>query len=110
MPEITVNGISYYYELHGEGKPLVFIAGYGTNHIAWRYIYPAFIDRYRVLIFDNPASGRVLEKLGFHPTGAILPRHSAGRGGSALSKLYCLRLAEDGGCGQWPTLEEPMAA
>jgi 3-oxoadipate enol-lactonase len=58
MPEITVNGISYYYELHGKGKPLVFIAGYGTNHIAWRYIYPAFIDRYRVLIFDNPASGR----------------------------------------------------
>jgi RimJ/RimL family protein N-acetyltransferase len=58
----------------------------------------------------TPASGRVLEKLGFRPTGAIVPRHSTGRGGPALSKLYCLRLAEVGRCGQWPTLEEPMAA
>jgi RimJ/RimL family protein N-acetyltransferase len=59
---------------------------------------------------DNPASGRVLEKLGFRPTGAIVPRHSTGRGGPALSKLYCLRLAEDGACGQWPTFKEPIAA
>lgn len=29
---------------------------------------------------DNPASGRVLQKLGFRPTGRIIPRHSAGRG------------------------------
>jgi RimJ/RimL family protein N-acetyltransferase len=59
---------------------------------------------------DNPASGRVLEKLGFRPTGAIVPRHSAGRGRTALSKLYCLRLTEDGGCGQWRQIEESMAA
>lgn len=31
---------------------------------------------------DNPASGRVLEKLGFRSTGRIVPRHSAGRGTS----------------------------
>ena len=59
---------------------------------------------------DNPASGRVLEKLGFRPTGEILPRHSAGRGTTALSKLYCLRLSEDGTCGDWPILKEPIAA
>ncbi len=29
---------------------------------------------------DNPASGRVLEKLGFKPTGEIMQMHSAGRG------------------------------
>ena len=62
MSEIKVNGISYYYELHGKGKPLVFIAGYGTNHIAWRYVYPAFIDSYRVLLFDNPGSGRTRDR------------------------------------------------
>lgn len=59
---------------------------------------------------DNPASGRVLEKLGFRPTGTIVPRHSAGRGEPALSKLYCLRLTADGGCGEWRLLEESMAA
>ena len=32
---------------------------------------------------DNPASGRVLRKLGFRPTGVTAQRHSAGRGGKA---------------------------
>ncbi len=62
MPEITVNGTSYYYELHGKGQPLVFIAGFGANHTAWRFVYPAFTDRYQVLIFDNPASGRTRDR------------------------------------------------
>jgi 3-oxoadipate enol-lactonase len=64
MPDIKVDGISYYYELYGEGKPLVFIAGYGANHTAWRYIYPSFTDRYQVVIFDNPASGRTIDQDG----------------------------------------------
>ena len=29
---------------------------------------------------DNPASGRVLEKIGFRSTGRVVVRHSAGRG------------------------------
>lgn len=62
MSEIKVSGVSYYYELRGEGRPLVFIAGFGANHTAWRYVYPAFIDRYQVLIFDNPASGRTRDR------------------------------------------------
>jgi RimJ/RimL family protein N-acetyltransferase len=44
---------------------------------------------------DNPASGRVLEKLGFRPTGRIAPRFSAGRGEAAPSRLFELDLAED---------------
>ena len=37
---------------------------------------------------DNPASGRVLRKLGFRPTGATAPRFSAGRGGEVTSLLF----------------------
>jgi RimJ/RimL family protein N-acetyltransferase len=37
---------------------------------------------------DNPASGRVLQKLGFRPTGEVLPRYSAGRGEAAACKLF----------------------
>ncbi|PZU58436.1 MAG: GNAT family N-acetyltransferase [Sphingobium sp.] len=32
-------------------------------------------------MLDNPASGNVLRKVGFRPTGRILQRHSAGRNG-----------------------------
>ena len=34
---------------------------------------------------DNPASGRVLEKLGFQPTGLKVPQYSCGRGTKAES-------------------------
>jgi RimJ/RimL family protein N-acetyltransferase len=39
---------------------------------------------------DNPASGRVLEKIGFRPTGVVAPRFSAGRGGMAPCRLFRL--------------------
>lgn len=44
---------------------------------------------------DNPASGRVLTKTGFRPTGRIAPRFSKGRGGKADCVLYALT-EEDG--------------
>ena len=42
---------------------------------------------------DNPASGRVLEKLGFVPTGISAPRYSCARAGEAMARLYKLPLA-----------------
>jgi RimJ/RimL family protein N-acetyltransferase len=42
---------------------------------------------------DNPASGRVLEKLGFRPTGRTAPRYSAGRRAIAPTRLFELDLA-----------------
>jgi RimJ/RimL family protein N-acetyltransferase len=37
---------------------------------------------------DNPASGRVLAKLGFRPTGAIVRRYSLGRREEAPCRLF----------------------
>lgn len=42
---------------------------------------------------DNPASGRVLAKLGFEPTGEVAERHSCGRGELAPAAHYSLDLA-----------------
>ena len=44
---------------------------------------------------DNPASGRVLEKLGFRRTGTVEPRYSAGRRGAAPARLYTLDLCSE---------------
>jgi len=43
---------------------------------------------------DNPASGRVLRKLGFRPTGDLVRIHSRGRGEEVLAAVF-----EDGGEG-----------
>ncbi|RJF85983.1 GNAT family N-acetyltransferase [Sphingomonas cavernae] len=57
---------------------------------------------------DNPASGRVLRKLGFRPTGRVVPRGSEGRGEEAPCALY-VRDAEDGSM-PCPTPPVPLAA
>lgn len=49
---------------------------------------------------DNPASGRVLRKLGFEPTGRTEPRWSCGRGEMADTVLYRRRLGDDAGVSQ----------
>lgn len=46
---------------------------------------------------DNPASGRVLQKLGFRPAGAVTMRYSVGRGGQASFAPYALPLSEANG-------------
>ncbi len=44
---------------------------------------------------DNPASGKVLTKLGFEPTGRVIERHSCGRGEMAPTAEYTLSLVGD---------------
>ena len=44
---------------------------------------------------DNPASGRVLQKLGFTATGMVRGRYSAGRRAIAPCRLFELDLMED---------------
>jgi RimJ/RimL family protein N-acetyltransferase len=48
---------------------------------------------------DNPASGRVLRKLGFAATGEHRPRRSAGRGTVVTSVIYAKRLRSQGDSG-----------
>ena len=43
---------------------------------------------------DNPASGRVLEKLGFQPTGIIAPRLSCARGTEIPARYFRLEPAQ----------------
>lgn len=44
---------------------------------------------------DNPASGRVLRKIGFQPTGRVTKRHSRARGQHVDSVEYALDLEAD---------------
>ena len=41
-------------------------------------------------MIDNPASGRVLRKIGFKPVGRTVPRHSVARGSEVPCMLYAL--------------------
>jgi RimJ/RimL family protein N-acetyltransferase len=48
---------------------------------------------------DNPASGRVLRKLGFRATGKVAGRYSTGRAAIAPCRLFELDLTEEAEAG-----------
>jgi pimeloyl-ACP methyl ester carboxylesterase len=53
-----VNGARLYYEVYGEGEPLLLIMGLGANHLGWAAQVPVFAREFRVIIFDNRGTGQ----------------------------------------------------
>jgi len=58
MPLKKVGDIKMYYEVHGNGEPLVMICGCGNNSSAWQNQVPDLSLEYHVIVFDNRGTGR----------------------------------------------------
>ncbi len=64
MAHANVNGIDLYYEIQGEGPPVVFAHGVGGNHASWFQQIPFFSRFYRVITFDHRGFGNSEDKNG----------------------------------------------
>jgi sigma-B regulation protein RsbQ len=40
------------------GQPMMFAHGYGCDQNMWRYVTPAFVDKYKIVLFDHVGSGK----------------------------------------------------
>ena len=58
MPTIKINDIQMYYEIYGEGQPLVIIGGLASDISEFEGMSRWFAQKYRVLAFDNRGAGR----------------------------------------------------
>jgi pimeloyl-ACP methyl ester carboxylesterase len=58
MAEVGVNGVRLYYELHGDGDPLVLVHGSWVNASAWQLVVPALAESFRVLVYDRRGHSR----------------------------------------------------
>lgn len=59
MPKVKVRDINIYYEIHGEGSPLVMIMGLSANIDWWHpYVIDQFSKNFKIVIFDNRGAGR----------------------------------------------------
>jgi 3-oxoadipate enol-lactonase len=58
MPKVKINDISMYYEIHGQGEPLVLIAGFSVDHLAWTLALEHFAKNYQVILLDNRGAGQ----------------------------------------------------
>jgi 3-oxoadipate enol-lactonase len=58
MPKVKINDISMYYEIHGQGEPLVMIAGFSADITTWLPALEYLKKKFQVIIFDNRGAGR----------------------------------------------------
>ncbi len=58
MATVNVNGCEIYYEVHGQGDPLVLIMGLRRNLEWWYRQIPALSQHFQVIAFDNRGAGR----------------------------------------------------
>ncbi|MCP4419457.1 MAG: alpha/beta fold hydrolase [Chloroflexi bacterium] len=58
MPIVNLETISFYYEEHGAGEPLLFLHGLGADGRSWEYQRDVFAQQYRVILADVRGHGR----------------------------------------------------
>jgi len=56
---VTAGDIKMYYEVHGQGEPLLLIMGFGGSVLDWGWVLPPKLaERYQITMFDNRGAGR----------------------------------------------------
>jgi pimeloyl-ACP methyl ester carboxylesterase len=58
VPTVDVNGLRMYYEMRGDGPPLVLILGLAADVAEFSRVIDALAEHFRVLAFDNRGAGR----------------------------------------------------
>lgn len=77
MPTVRANNIEVYYELHGEGQPLVLISGIGYTLWQWHRMVPLLAKHFQVIAFDNRGVGQSDKPVGPY-TAQMLAADTAG--------------------------------
>jgi 3-oxoadipate enol-lactonase len=58
MPLVQIDAGDLYYEVVGEGPPLLLIAGFSGNTTGWLPVQPALAEHFTLIMFDNRGAGR----------------------------------------------------
>ena len=58
MATLRRGGVEVYYEVRGNGKPLVLVAGLAADSAYWLPVVDTLAAKYRVILVDNRGSGR----------------------------------------------------
>jgi len=51
VTKVSVNNIELYYEVHGQGYPVVFLHGFSSTHHMWQPQVPALSRDYQFTIY-----------------------------------------------------------
>jgi aminoacrylate hydrolase len=58
MPKADIGDAEIYYEIHGDGPPLMLVPGLGGGGAFWAKQVPAFARHFRVIVHDHRGAGQ----------------------------------------------------
>jgi 3-oxoadipate enol-lactonase len=58
MPVVNLDNIKMFYQISGEGEPLILLAGFGVDHRVWQTIVAGLADQFKVIVLDNRGIGQ----------------------------------------------------
>ena len=92
----SINGMEMYYEIHGQGEPLVLLHGFSGSGSLWSPQIPELAKHYQLVIPDLRGHGRSTNPSGSSPIGSRpkMSLHSWTRSRSRSSVRWGLVRAE----------------
>ena len=107
MPHADVNGQRLYYEIHGEGDPLLIVMGLAGDLLAWAPQIPAWAERFRVIAVENRDVGRSSYADGPYEIADMAADTLAVADAVGLDAFHLLGLSMGGAIAQTMALEAP---
>jgi pimeloyl-ACP methyl ester carboxylesterase len=69
MPRVRVGGIELFFEVEGDGEPVLLLRGLGGQHRGWDLQRPELARRHRLVLVDNRDAGASDEARGAYGLG-----------------------------------------
>jgi pimeloyl-ACP methyl ester carboxylesterase len=105
---ISSNGQQLYYEVHGEGEPLVLVMGIGYDSSLWNLQQvSALSKRFQVVIFDNRDAGRSSRAVHQYTIADMADDVAGLLDGLKIPRAHVLGLSMGGMIGQEFALRHP---
>ena len=110
MPTIEANGQTLYYEVHGEGEPLLCIHGLAVNTLGWALQVNDFSARHQMVMFDNRDVGQSSMADGPYEVSDMAADALALADGLGLDSFHLLGISMGGAIAQEVALAAPERA
>jgi 3-oxoadipate enol-lactonase len=102
-----VNGQTIYYEVHGDGDPLLCVMGLAADTLSWALQVPVFSQRHRTVIFDNRDVGQSSLADGEYTVADMGQDALALAGSLGLDRFHLLGVSMGGAIAQEIALAAP---
>jgi 3-oxoadipate enol-lactonase len=107
MPHASANGVNLYYEIHGEGDPVILVGGLGSQAESWATQIPIYSKHFKVIVFDNRGAGRSDKPEGRYTTEELADDARALMDALNIENAHVVGKSMGGMIGQWLAIKYP---